>query len=128
MRHSSGRSSAAWCVGDHTPPHSECRFKERKSRDPHPQTSHAQRTTHEATELTGSHGCAAAAGAGCHQGLHAAPRPAPPPPLPPPLLPPPPPPPPPPPRPPLPPPTPPLPVPPPPPDPHAQGRECKKLG
>ncbi|CAI7779564.1 unnamed protein product [Closterium sp. NIES-54] len=41
-------------------------------RDLHPQTSHAQRTTHEAAEQTGSHGCAAAADAGCHQGLHAA--------------------------------------------------------
>ncbi|CAI7817944.1 unnamed protein product, partial [Closterium sp. NIES-53] len=30
------------------------------------------RTTHEAAEPTGSHGCAAAAGAGCHQSLHAA--------------------------------------------------------
>ncbi|CAI7891001.1 unnamed protein product [Closterium sp. NIES-54] len=38
----------------------------------HPQTSHAQRTTHEAAEPNGSHGCAAAAGAGCHQSRHAA--------------------------------------------------------
>ncbi|CAI7862133.1 unnamed protein product [Closterium sp. NIES-53] len=41
-------------------------------RDRHPQTSHAQRTTHGAAEQTGSHGCAAAADAGYHQGLHAA--------------------------------------------------------
>ncbi|CAI7817688.1 unnamed protein product [Closterium sp. NIES-53] len=41
-------------------------------RDLHPQTSHAQRTSHEAAEQTGSHGCAAAADAGRHQGLHAA--------------------------------------------------------
>ncbi|CAI7731461.1 unnamed protein product [Closterium sp. NIES-54] len=37
-----------------------------------PQTSHAQRTTHRAAGLTGSHGSAAAASAGCHQSLHAA--------------------------------------------------------
>ncbi|CAI7836705.1 unnamed protein product [Closterium sp. NIES-53] len=41
-------------------------------RDLHPQTSHAQRTTREAAEQTGSHGRAAAADTGCHQGLHAA--------------------------------------------------------
>ncbi|CAI7798425.1 unnamed protein product [Closterium sp. NIES-53] len=40
--------------------------------DQHPQTSHAQRTTHEAAGPTGSHGNAAAAGAGYHQSLHAA--------------------------------------------------------
>ncbi|CAI7833400.1 unnamed protein product [Closterium sp. NIES-54] len=40
--------------------------------DQHPQTSHAQRTTHEAAGPTGSHGSAAAAGAGYHQSLHAA--------------------------------------------------------
>ncbi|CAI7889555.1 unnamed protein product [Closterium sp. NIES-54] len=34
--------------------------------DQHPQTSHAQRTTHEAAGPTGSHGIAAAAGAGYH--------------------------------------------------------------
>ncbi|CAI7904058.1 unnamed protein product [Closterium sp. NIES-53] len=39
-------------------------------RDQHPQTSHAQRTTHGAAEQTGFHGCAAAADAGHHQGLH----------------------------------------------------------
>ncbi|CAI7760815.1 unnamed protein product [Closterium sp. NIES-53] len=53
-------------------PHDVCRCKERKCRDQHPQTSHAQRTTHEAARLTGSHGNAAAAGAGYHQSLHAA--------------------------------------------------------
>ncbi|CAI7795448.1 unnamed protein product [Closterium sp. NIES-53] len=31
-----------------------------------------RRTTHEAAEPTGSHGSTAAAGAGCHQSLHAA--------------------------------------------------------
>ncbi|CAI7786362.1 unnamed protein product [Closterium sp. NIES-53] len=41
-------------------------------RDQHPHTSHAQRTTHEAARPTGSHGNAAAAGAGYHQSLHAA--------------------------------------------------------
>ncbi|CAI7796939.1 unnamed protein product [Closterium sp. NIES-53] len=41
-------------------------------RDQHPQTSHAQRTTHEAARPTGSHGSAAAAGAGYHQSLDAA--------------------------------------------------------
>ncbi|CAI7834400.1 unnamed protein product [Closterium sp. NIES-53] len=40
-------------------------------RDQHPQTSHAQRTTHEAAGPTGSHGNAAATGAGYHQSLHA---------------------------------------------------------
>ncbi|CAI7912779.1 unnamed protein product [Closterium sp. NIES-54] len=40
--------------------------------DQHPQTFHAQRTTHEAAGPTGSHGNAAAAGAGYHQSLHAA--------------------------------------------------------
>ncbi|CAI7763433.1 unnamed protein product [Closterium sp. NIES-54] len=39
--------------------------------DLHPQTSHAQRTTHEAAEPTGSHWSAAAADAGYHQRLHA---------------------------------------------------------
>ncbi|CAI7895994.1 unnamed protein product [Closterium sp. NIES-53] len=37
-----------------------------------PQTSHTQRTTHEAAGPTGSHENAAAAGAGYHQSLHAA--------------------------------------------------------
>ncbi|CAI7820781.1 unnamed protein product [Closterium sp. NIES-53] len=46
--------------------------EERTCRDLHPQTSHAQRTTHKAAEQTGSHGCAAAADASRHQGLHAA--------------------------------------------------------
>ncbi|CAI7869586.1 unnamed protein product [Closterium sp. NIES-53] len=41
-------------------------------RDQHLQTFHAQRTTHEAAGLTGSHGNAAAAGTGYHQSLHAA--------------------------------------------------------
>ncbi|CAI7820467.1 unnamed protein product [Closterium sp. NIES-53] len=41
-------------------------------RDQHPQTYHAQRTTHGAAKQTGSHGCAATADAGHHQGLHAA--------------------------------------------------------
>ncbi|CAI7736325.1 unnamed protein product [Closterium sp. NIES-53] len=41
-------------------------------RDQHPQTSHAQRTTHEAAGLTGSYGNAAAADAGYHQSLQAA--------------------------------------------------------
>ncbi|CAI7926669.1 unnamed protein product [Closterium sp. NIES-53] len=41
-------------------------------RDLQSQTSHAQRTTHEAAGPTGSHGSVAAAGAGCHQSLHAA--------------------------------------------------------
>ncbi|CAI7828693.1 unnamed protein product [Closterium sp. NIES-54] len=41
-------------------------------RDQHPQTSHAQRTTHEVAGLTGSHWNAAAAGAGYHQSLHTA--------------------------------------------------------
>ncbi|CAI7857515.1 unnamed protein product [Closterium sp. NIES-54] len=40
--------------------------------DQHPQTSHVQRTTHEAAEPTGSHENAATAGAGYHQSLHAA--------------------------------------------------------
>ncbi|CAI7784812.1 unnamed protein product [Closterium sp. NIES-53] len=107
-------------------PHDDCRCEERKCRDQHPQTSHAQRTTHEAAGPTGSHGNAAATGAGYHQSLLVAPRPAPPPPPPPPPLPLPPPPlplpPPPPPKPPPPPPPPlkpPLPVPPPPPPPSA---------
>ncbi|CAI7779777.1 unnamed protein product [Closterium sp. NIES-53] len=43
-------------------------------RDQHPQTSHAQRTTHEATGTTGSHEGAAAAGAGHRQSLPAAQR------------------------------------------------------
>ncbi|CAI7847290.1 unnamed protein product [Closterium sp. NIES-54] len=55
-------------------------------RDRHPQTSHAQHTTHGAAEQTGSHGCAAAADAGHHQGLLEGvlglpPSPGPPPPL-----------------------------------------------
>ncbi|CAI7811568.1 unnamed protein product [Closterium sp. NIES-53] len=41
-------------------------------RDQHPQTFHAQCTTHEAGGPTGSHGNAVAAGAGYHQSLHAA--------------------------------------------------------
>ncbi|CAI7786461.1 unnamed protein product [Closterium sp. NIES-54] len=55
-----------------TSPHGARRCEERKCRDQHPQTSHAQRTTHEAAGPTGSHGNAAAAGAGYHQSLHPA--------------------------------------------------------
>ncbi|CAI7787984.1 unnamed protein product [Closterium sp. NIES-54] len=53
-------------------PHDDCRCEERKCRDQHPQTSHAQRTTHEAAGPTGSNGNAAAAGVGYHQSRHAA--------------------------------------------------------
>ncbi|CAI7781387.1 unnamed protein product [Closterium sp. NIES-53] len=41
-------------------------------RDQHPQTSHAQRTTHETAGATRSYGNAAAAGAGYQRSLHAA--------------------------------------------------------
>ncbi|CAI7801312.1 unnamed protein product [Closterium sp. NIES-54] len=56
------------------PLHCGRRCGERKRRDQHPQTSHTQRTTHEAAGATGSHDGAAAAGAGHRQSLPAAQR------------------------------------------------------
>ncbi|CAI7776489.1 unnamed protein product [Closterium sp. NIES-54] len=73
-RQSGGRNSGAWRAGCRTSLHCGRRCGERKRRDQHPQTSHAQRTTHEATGATGSHDGAAAADAGHRQSLPAAQR------------------------------------------------------
>ncbi|CAI7757152.1 unnamed protein product, partial [Closterium sp. NIES-54] len=71
MRQSSDQCSAVQCVAARTSPHDDFRCEERKCRGQRPQTSHAQRTTHEAAGPTGSHRNAAAAGAAYHQILHA---------------------------------------------------------
>ncbi|CAI7735657.1 unnamed protein product [Closterium sp. NIES-53] len=69
MRQSGGRNIGAWHAGRRTSLHCGRRFGERTRRDQHPQTSHAQRTTHEVAGATGSHEGAAAAGAGHRKSL-----------------------------------------------------------
>ncbi|CAI7805724.1 unnamed protein product [Closterium sp. NIES-53] len=67
MRPSGGRSSAGWSAGPRTAHQRGRRYGGRRCRDQYPHLADVQRTTHEAAEGTGSHDCAAAAGADHHR-------------------------------------------------------------